>query len=90
MTLKENSFLSSHQNLVNCRLIELCEIQNSNLKSLEMFNSACLNLPIWGILKSVLKFKTIHSVGYCGENNAILINSSYYTELKFYQEKRKV
>ena len=56
-----------------------------------MFNSACLNLPIWGILKSVLKFNylTIHSVGYCGENYAILINSSYYTELKFYQEKRK-
>ena len=43
-----------------------------------------------GILKSVLKFKTIHSVGYYGENNAILINSSYYTELKFYQKKRKV
>ena len=57
-----------------------------------MFNSACLNLPIWGILKSVLKFNylTIHSVGYCGENYAILINSSYYTELTFYQEKRKV
>ena len=68
---------------------ELCKIQNSNFKSHDMLNVACLNLSIWGNLKSVLKFKTICSVGYCGENNAILINSSYYTDLNFTKENVK-